>query len=369
MGNIMSTRPASAGQETQALTGGKDAEQLGPLFLGDIDAEPAAWTQESKCVMIRRFLGWLPDSPAEKLKQEQSTSVYIPCVVTVRDVVTSSSRAQAILIVQRVYRRYRLMRKWHLVGYEILELARNILDERAAAEDEEELLNNFRQYLSTGFSAQKVSITGKLKNIQLQLVLKAAEEACYLTWTPSRKRNARIHLHEIQEVVPVLREGNKHAPRLASKVSHRRGLIIVCKSHHRGRVVLQMSSKRERKILLLGFQRLLDDLNRFDPRFDEAGTIRKGLPRRKSAIEFFDPAQRTASGGAKVDGDTRSNSEELPEGSSSETQVLSPIKSTKRSSIERLYETRFDDSLTKSRVSAAMPEVKPSLGRRSSVVV
>ncbi len=118
----------------------------------------------------------------------------------------------------------------------------------------------------------------------------ADQQECYLTWTPSRKRQPRIHLHDVQEVVAVLKDGNKHAPRLANKVSHRRGIVIVCKSHHRGRIVLQMNSKCKRKVLLLGFQKLLEELNGFAPTLDDEGAIRKRLPRRLSAVQFFERA-------------------------------------------------------------------------------
>lgn len=101
-----------------------------------------------------------------------------------------------------------------------------------------------------------------------------------------------LQTDDIEQVVPVLRTGNKHAPRLANKVSHRRGLIIVCKSHHRGRVVLEMDTKRERNLLLCGFERLQEDMNRLEPMLDSAGAIRKRLPRRQSVIEFFDPETR-----------------------------------------------------------------------------
>jgi hypothetical protein len=168
--------------------------------------------------------------------------------------------------------------------------------------------------------------------------------------------------------VPVLKEGNKHAPRLATKVSHRRGLIIVCKSHHRGRVVLQMGSKRERKVLLLGFQRLLEDLNRFEPTLDATGAIRKRMPRRQSAIQFFenDPKRRGSAidrGIDNDDGESEELREETPVEETPSAQPVSPPAKVSRrqsTSIARFYETRFDES----------PEPKPApVARRSSVVV
>lgn len=106
----------------------------------------------------------------------------------------SQSRSNAIVKVQRAYRRYRILRQWHEIAYPMLELARNQLEEQNAHDDEIELLVNFRDILANGFSAQKVSITGGLKNVQLQLVLQPDKQECYLTWSPSRKRSPRIHL-------------------------------------------------------------------------------------------------------------------------------------------------------------------------------
>jgi hypothetical protein len=107
------------------------------------------------------------------------------------------------VVVQRVYRRYRLLRKWHLVSVKVLEIVRTMLREREAQEEEAELLENFREILASGFSAQKVSINGALKNIQLQLVVRPEDEECYLTWAPSRKRQPRIHLRTLLLLPPL----------------------------------------------------------------------------------------------------------------------------------------------------------------------
>lgn len=106
-------------------------------------------------------------------------------------------RADAIIVVQRVFRRYRLLTKWHDVAGQLLELARSRIETRKSMEEEEMTLANFRTLLAQGFSAHKVSITGSLKNIQLQLVMNQQAEECYLTWTPSRKRQPRIHLRTL----------------------------------------------------------------------------------------------------------------------------------------------------------------------------
>lgn len=103
-------------------------------------------------------------------------------------------RADAIVAVQRVYRRFRVLSCWHDVAGQMLELARSRLETRKAVEEEQLTLANFRTLLTAGFSAHKVSITGALKAIQLQVVMDASAEECYLTWSPSRKRMPRIHL-------------------------------------------------------------------------------------------------------------------------------------------------------------------------------
>lgn len=171
----------------------------------------------------------------------------------------------------------------------------------------------------------------------------------------------------------MLRTGNKHAPRLANKVSHRRGLIIVCKSHHRGRVVLEMDTKRERNLLLCGFERLLEDMNHIDPMLDSAGAIRKRLPRRQSVIEFFDPETRAENKQQTMDQmTTLSKADELEPASEDASPLQAPAASpavarksltmgdgaVKRDSatLENLYATRFD-----------APQEKVTVLRRSSM--
>ncbi|TYZ64974.1 hypothetical protein PybrP1_005766 [[Pythium] brassicae (nom. inval.)] len=361
MGNFLSTAsgasklstPPEATATTAFLSGGGDkasssTTSAGALFLSEVKAEPATWSQEGICFTIQRLFGLLPDSAAEALKKEQRQPMFQRRPSTFG--LDIHMRADVIVAAQRVYRRYRVLSRWHEVAGQVLELARSRLETRRAVEEEQITLANFRALLSAGFSAHKVSITGALKAIQLQLVMDARAEECYLTWSPSRKRMPRIHLHDVEQVVPVLRTGNKHAPRLASKVSHRRGLIIVCKSHHRGRVVLEMAAKRERNLLLCGFERLLDEMNRLEPTLDDAGAIRKRLPRRQSVIEFFEPETRPP---ALTTADSEDVGDEPPSRRGSTT--------AKRDSaaIEQLYATRFDSPL---------PAPVPNL-RRSSVVL
>uniref|UniRef100_K3WUE0 Uncharacterized protein n=1 Tax=Globisporangium ultimum (strain ATCC 200006 / CBS 805.95 / DAOM BR144) TaxID=431595 RepID=K3WUE0_GLOUD len=350
MGNLLSVVSSPSRSSPAATSSAKagnsadDSSVHAPLFLNDIKAEPAAWSQEGMCLTIQRFFGMLPDSAAsvkaETLKQEQRNPQFHRRPSSFG--LDVSLRADAIVVVQRVFRRYRVLTKWHDVASQILELARSRIETRQALENEEMTLASFRTLLADGFSAHKVSITGALKNIQLQLV-KTPDE-CYLAWSPSCKRQPRIQLHDVEQVVPVLRTGNKHTPRLANKVSHRRGLIIVCKSHHRGRIVLELGSKRERNLLLCGFQRLLGDMNRVDPTLDEEGAIRKRLPRRQSVIDFFDPL---------------SSDEAAPP-----TSTKPPLQKHKSANFEQLYQTRFDEP----EQQPQSPVNKATLVRRSSMV-
>lgn len=178
----------------------------------------------------------------------------------------------------------------------------------------------------------------------------------------------------MEQVVPVLRTGNKHAPRLASKVSHRRGLILVCKSHHRGRVVLEMASKRERNLLLCGFERLLDEMNRLDPTLDDAGALRKRLPRRQSVLGFFEPETRPPAITTSIETSEVPENEEgqspIRRGSKTSASTLSSPPSRRESRTasaskrdsgptEQLYVTRFD---------APVPAPAAATLRRTSLI-
>ncbi|TMW64806.1 hypothetical protein Poli38472_008973 [Pythium oligandrum] len=382
MGDILSRKAPVESKSVAARTGkgsgDAPAAASEAIFLDEIDPESAEWSREGMCTTIQRFLGLLPDSKGELLKQDQKIPLYVARVpVGLSSQMTSASRAKAILIVQRVYRRYRLLVKWHVVAFQMLDTARVRIEEREMQEKEQEMVANFRELLMDGFSAQKVSVSGTLKSIHLLLVFKPEQEDCYLTWTPSRKRQARINLHDIAEVVPVLKEGNKHAPKLANKVSHRRGLIIVCKSHHRGRVILQMETKQARKVMLAGFKRLLADLNDFNPTLDSAGALRKSMPRRQSVVKFFaqpvsrkDPLESASSDEEdlipvdhQVDTPNESKSSESTGTKDQPPPSEEPKKVKRRSTFSRFYKTRFDEPTEEDVAS------KSTLTRRSSMVV
>ncbi|DAZ94847.1 TPA: hypothetical protein N0F65_012536 [Lagenidium giganteum] len=305
MGNLLSTNvgaPAAPAQSKleesqsilQAHDPAGDSKFVAPVFAKDVKAEPAIWSQEGICFTMQRLFGWLPDSETEALKQEQRFP-FFRMLRPQQRMARTGPKAEAVTKIEMTYRRLLLMRKWHYVAGEVMELARRRIEMHKSMAEEEITLQAFRDILTEGFSASKVSISGKLKNIHLQLVLQPEKEECYLTWKPSRKRAPRIHLHDVEEVVPVMKEGNKVAPMLASKVSHKRGFIIVCKSHHRGRVILEVNSKSQRNLLVRGFARLLADLNEVNPVLDESGALRKRLPRRKSCVDFFDPNVRQLS--------------------------------------------------------------------------
>lgn len=197
----------------------------------------------------------------------------------------------------------------------------------------------------------------------------------------------------------MLKEGNVHAPKLAAKVSHRRGLIIVCKSHHRGRVVLEVGSKHERKLLVQGFACLLEEMNREEPMLDESGALRRRQPRRQSVADFFDVSASAAvaqTPPSDVDPSRPTAMSQLFRqtltasgggGEGEGAKVLSDAADSandrsprRRLSIEELYRTRFDPP-SPSPSPTLSPELDMKIGevskpqprspvvRRSSVVM
>lgn len=160
---------------------------------------------------------------------------------------------------------------------------------------------------------------------------------------------------DVQEIVPVLAENNAHAPKLANKLSHRRGLIILSKSHHRGRMLLELGSKRERNLLLRGFKLLLDELNMAEPNLDNAGAHLKSSPRRQSVLSFFDREERRLSErkDSRSSGSPRSATfgDDQPVLPADTTPTPSPVRrgsavtddKPDAASIAHFYKTRFDD--------------------------
>lgn len=64
MGNLLSVATPLAAQsqaDTKAVVG-KGGDASAPLFLNDVKAEPASWSQEGLCLTFQRFFGMLPDS-------------------------------------------------------------------------------------------------------------------------------------------------------------------------------------------------------------------------------------------------------------------------------------------------------------------
>ncbi|KAG7379079.1 hypothetical protein PHYPSEUDO_009087 [Phytophthora pseudosyringae] len=292
MGSLMSTSPSPPPAEQKRILGTTEnvkSPSTEPLFLDQVKAEPAAWSEESICRTIQRFFGLLPDSPGEVLKKEQQYPLFRRRSAAF--MFNVGNRSGAIIVIQRLYRRYRRLQTWHEVSDHMVRLARGRLAAKRALEQQNLSAASFRLLLVGGFPASKVCISGALKTIQLRLVLNAEAGECYLTWTPSRKKKPRINLHDIEQVVAVLKEGNPEVPRLSKKVSYHRGIIIVCKSYHRGRVVLVVATKQERKTLLQGFQQLLSEIVSTEPTLDDLGALRNQHPRRQSVIEFFSTSE------------------------------------------------------------------------------
>ncbi|RHY34200.1 hypothetical protein DYB32_001091 [Aphanomyces invadans] len=79
----------------------------------------------------------------------------------------------------------------------VLVLVHRLRDEQRLQREEaalEHTICRFREILKEGFTASKVSVHGNLKTIQLRLVIDTTFDECYLTWTPSKKRDPRVML-------------------------------------------------------------------------------------------------------------------------------------------------------------------------------
>ncbi|KAL3674886.1 hypothetical protein V7S43_000812 [Phytophthora oleae] len=346
MGSLLSTpSPPPAGQKrvfgTDVGPNSPSTVNTEPLFLDEVKAEPATWSEEGICRTIQRFLGLLPDSMGEVLKNQQQYPVFSQRSAGFVTHVDASSKY--IQDIQQFYRRYRRLRIWHEVSDQMVQIVRGRLAAARAQELEKISAASFRLLLCEGFSASKVCISGALKTIQLRLVLNAEAGECYITWTPSRKKKPRINLHDVEQVIPVLKEGNHEAPRLSKKVSSRRGLIIVCKTYHRGRIVLEVATRRERNILLQGFQQLLSEMISSGPTLDDVGAIRN--PRRQSAIDYFRSSEEpqpsvVASSVVLSSLSPRRGSVAFP----SPPQGSSDSVRADAKAIEHFYQTRFDES-------------------------
>jgi hypothetical protein len=153
-----------------------------------------------------------------------------------------------------------------------------------------------------------------------------------------------------------------------------------------------MTNAKERNLLVHGFHRLLEDLNRFDPNLDATGIIRKRLPRRQTLMEFFDQSssnsistpdqieteveRRTSflnySAADVHEKDTSSLASAIADGegqgeyqASSTADECSNEKHEKKrkannSTMEKYYQTRFDTELEK-QLNPRRPELTRGL--------
>ncbi|RHY21364.1 hypothetical protein DYB36_004540 [Aphanomyces astaci] len=193
-------------------------------------------------------------------------------------------------------RRHMYRMRWRRA---VLLLVLRLRDEQRLQRDEaalEHTICRFREILKEGFTASKVAVHGNLKTIQLRLVVNTTCDECYLTWTPSKKRDPRVMLHEIESVVPARKnmEGTAIPIHLLRKVSYRRTFIlsIHTKSMIKGvpaipkRMILQVATAKERDFFVKGFHRYLDN------RTGEGYVDATGVPRmdtRRAALSFFNP--------------------------------------------------------------------------------
>ncbi|EEY64359.1 uncharacterized protein PITG_02941 [Phytophthora infestans T30-4] len=70
MGNLLSVPPLSPPAEQKRILAATENSKspivlcAEPLFVDEVMAAPASWSEESLCRTIQRFFGLLPDSPA-----------------------------------------------------------------------------------------------------------------------------------------------------------------------------------------------------------------------------------------------------------------------------------------------------------------
>ncbi|KAG7391949.1 hypothetical protein PHYBOEH_006520 [Phytophthora boehmeriae] len=81
MGNLLtSLYPTPSAEQKRMRVGGgaisPPTPSSEPLFLDEVKAEPASWSEESYCRIFQRFIGLLPDSAGEILKQEQQYPLF-----------------------------------------------------------------------------------------------------------------------------------------------------------------------------------------------------------------------------------------------------------------------------------------------------
>ncbi|ETW03645.1 hypothetical protein H310_05042 [Aphanomyces invadans] len=275
------------------------------LFIEDQVAQRADWNGENVLVCMKRLFGGLTESESECRKRRQKVDKFVPGVhnsFTFKlnvDGTTAFARNPRVIAaattISTFLRRRMYRARWKQA---VLVLVHRLRDEQRLQREEaalEHTICRFREILKEGFTASKVSVHGNLKTIQLRLVIDTTFDECYLTWTPSKKRDPRVMLHEIESVVPARKDMETAAVPvyLLRKVSYRRTFVLYIRTAHaKGkpqlprRMILQVSNAKERDFFVKGFQRYLD--NRTGEGYMDAA----GVPRmdtRRAALSYFNP--------------------------------------------------------------------------------
>ncbi|OQR92156.1 phosphoglycerate mutase family, partial [Thraustotheca clavata] len=291
------------------------AANKSPLYMEDQIAPGADWHDESLSTYVRRFLGALPESETERRKRQQKHALFVPGVHSqvqfqvVHEAAVIELKAADIATrkIQTFLRRCMYRRRWkEIVGIFLLRLREQARLEKLR-DEEANTLCRFREILINGFSATKVSARGRLKNVQMKLVIDDKFEECYLTWTPSVKKDPRLMIrllyhfslssHScvdlIDKVVPVKKTENENIPSsLLRKINYRRSLIIYGRSILLTklplRTILQIQSSKERDLLVKGFTQFLND-STYQTFMDQSGVLRKD--KRRASITYFRPQE------------------------------------------------------------------------------
>ncbi|KAF0698853.1 Aste57867_10530 [Aphanomyces stellatus] len=300
MGNT--PKPPTKGPTATAVPPPTAKQDLVPpdkklLFIEDQVAAGAEWNTESLFVLAKRFCGGLKESETEERKQRQKINAFVPGIhntytfkVNQDSSAPSAESITAATTLKIFLRRHMYRMRWRDA---VMALVKRLRDEQRHQREEmqmETMIARFREILLDGLTASKVSVQGNLKTVTLRLVVDPSFDACYMTWTPSKKRNPRVMMHEIDYVVPA-RQNMKHVPvHLLRKVSLRRTFVICMRASSAAfaarRMVLQVANSKERDFMVKGFQRYLE--NRTGAGYvDDAGVPR--MDQRKAALAFFNP--------------------------------------------------------------------------------
>ncbi|KAF0741653.1 hypothetical protein Ae201684_003328 [Aphanomyces euteiches] len=273
------------------------------LFIEDHIVSSAEWNGENVFVYLKRFCGAMNESETEGRKRKQKLTTFVPGVHNTFNFKLNQETGQvshdAIIAAKKLQvflRRHMYRVRWR----EAVEtLVSRLREEHRLQQEEtalESMVTRFREILRDGLTASKVSTMGVLKTVVLRLVIDTTFDECYITWTPSKKREPRILMHDIDKVVAATKTMSGVPNHLLRKVSHRRTFVFCIRSSSsshsssgrgvlpRRFMILQVANSKERDFLIKGFQRFLENRASY---LDDSGVPR--MDKRKAALAFFNP--------------------------------------------------------------------------------